>query len=124
MAYDIVHVEVLSDGSRIFWYAGPDADKPSSGLKVGSIYSATDNGKVYKATSSTTWVELGSGGATPWDPTTPTGSAPYGWWKTDAGVYVDAGSTLAVNADTVQQWNDHGGYGPNPGTATGGKRLT
>lgn len=30
----------------------------------------------------------------------------YTWLKSDAGAYKDAGSTLAVNNDTVQEWHD------------------
>lgn len=36
-------------------------------------------------------------------PTPPTGYT--GWWKADANVYKDAGTTLCVNNDTIQQWN-------------------
>jgi len=43
-----------------------------------------------------------------------------GWWKADAGVYVDAGVTLATNGQTVQQWNDQIGTGHfTQGTAGG-----
>jgi hypothetical protein len=33
------------------------------------------------------------------------------WYRADAGVYSDAGSTLATNGQTVQQWNDQSGNG-------------
>jgi hypothetical protein len=39
------------------------------------------------------------------------GSALIAWYKADAGVYKDAGTTLAANNETVQQWNDQSGNG-------------
>jgi len=47
-----------------------------------------------------------------------------GWWKADAGVYKDAGVTLANQGDTVQQWNDQSGNGRNLSQATAGSRPT
>src|SRR5207237_3607977 len=40
------------------------------------------------------------------------------------GVYKDAGTTLAANNDTVQQWNDQSGNGNNLSQATAGNRPT
>lgn len=47
-----------------------------------------------------------------------------GWYKSDAGVYVDAGSTLATNGQTVQQWNDQSGVGNHLSQATSARRPT
>lgn len=47
-----------------------------------------------------------------------------GWYKADTGVYNDAGSTLATDGQTVQQWNDQSGIGNNISQATGGNRPT
>ena len=44
------------------------------------------------------------------------------WLKADAGVYNDAGSTLATDTQTVQQWNDQSGNGSHATQATSGKR--
>lgn len=45
------------------------------------------------------------------------------WWKADAGVYKDAGTTPAVNGDSVQQWNNQNGAGNgNLAQSTAGKR--
>lgn len=44
--------------------------------------------------------------------------------RADAGVYKDAGVTLAVDGDTVQQWNDQSGLGNNFTQATAGNRPT
>ena len=46
------------------------------------------------------------------------------WLEADAGVYKDAGSTLAGNGDAVQQWNDQSGNGNNVTQATSGNRPT
>lgn len=54
----------------------------------------------------------------------PLGYGPTGWWKADAGVYSDAGSTLAVDTNTVQQWNDQSGNGRNLSQGTAGSRPT
>lgn len=35
------------------------------------------------------------------------------WYKADAGVYSDAGTTLATNGQSVQQWNDQSTNGRN-----------
>jgi len=34
-----------------------------------------------------------------------------GWWKADAGVYSDAGTTACVDNDPVYQWSDQSGNG-------------
>jgi len=47
-----------------------------------------------------------------------------GWWKADANVYNDAGSTLATNGQTVQQWSDQSGVGNHLVQATSGERPT
>ncbi len=47
-----------------------------------------------------------------------------GWWKADAGVYSDAGSTPANDNDTVQQWNDQSGNGRHFSQATATNRPT
>jgi hypothetical protein len=44
------------------------------------------------------------------------------WLMADAGVYNDAGSTLASNADGVYQWNDQSGNNNHALQATGGNR--
>lgn len=36
---------------------------------------------------------------------------PRVWYKADSGVYIDNGSTLANNGESVQQWNDISGNG-------------
>ena len=56
------------------------------------------------------------------DPTTITGCKC--WLKADAGAYNDAGSTLATDGQTVQQWNDQSGLGNNATQATSGSRPT
>ncbi len=44
-----------------------DAEKPSSGLIVGSLAFAKDSNKIYKATSTTNWTEIGAaGGSVSW----------------------------------------------------------
>jgi hypothetical protein len=48
----------------------------------------------------------------------------YAWYKADAGVYTDAGTTLATNGQTVQQWNDQSGNGHHLSQSTSGKRPT
>jgi len=35
------------------------------------------------------------------------------WWKADAQVFSDAGTTPCTNGTTVQQWNDQSGSGNN-----------
>ncbi len=44
------------------------------------------------------------------------------WYSADSGVYNDAGSTLATNTQTVQQWNDKSGNAYHLKQATSGKR--
>lgn len=46
------------------------------------------------------------------------------WLKADAGVYNDAGVTLATDTQTVQQWNDQSGMSNHVSQATSGKRPT
>lgn len=46
------------------------------------------------------------------------------WYVATAGVYSDAGTTLATDGQTVQQWNDQSGNGNNISQATSGKRPT
>lgn len=46
------------------------------------------------------------------------------WFKADAGVFKDAGVTLAANGETCQQWNDQSGLGNNATQATSGSRPT
>jgi hypothetical protein len=57
-------------------------------------------------------------------PATILGSMLYGYWEASSGVYSDAGSTLATNGQTVQQWNDQSGNGRHWSQATGGNRPT
>lgn len=47
-----------------------------------------------------------------------------GWYKADAGVYSDAGVTLAADTNTVQQWNDQSGNARNLSQGTAGARPT
>ena len=58
-----------------------------------------------------------------WTPAT-LGSSVVAWYSADSGVYKDAGSTIAVDGDTVQQWNDRSGNGNNLTQATAGARPT
>jgi len=44
------------------------------------------------------------------------------WLKADVGVYKDAGVTLAINSDSVQQWNDQSGNGHHATQAASGNR--
>lgn len=46
------------------------------------------------------------------------------WLSADVGVYKDAGVTLAVNNDTVQQWNDRSAVPYSWSQATAGNRPT
>src|SRR5258706_15221820 len=41
----------------------------------------------------------------------PPASVTTAFWYKDAGAYTDAGTTLATNGQTVQQWNDFSGNG-------------
>lgn len=50
------------------------------------------------------------------------GSALVGWYDASVGVFKDAGTTLAVNNDTVQQWKDQSGHSRHLNQATAGKR--
>ena len=52
------------------------------------------------------------------------GLSPSIWLKADAGVYSDAGTTPAVDTDTVRQWNDQSGNGRNVSQGTSAKRPT
>lgn len=57
------------------------------------------------------------------------GLSPYatnltGWWRADAGVYSDAGSTPAVDTGTVYQWNDQSGNGFHMSQPTSTNRPT
>lgn len=63
-----------------------------------------------------------SGGAA-WTPAS-LGSALKAWYKADAGVYNDAGTTLATNGQTVRQWNDQSGNGYHVTQATSASRPT
>lgn len=44
------------------------------------------------------------------------------WLDANTSVYNDAGTTLATNGQTVQQWNDQSGVGGNASQATSGLR--
>lgn len=46
------------------------------------------------------------------------------WCKADSGAYTDAGTTLATNGQTVQQWNDLSGNNNNFSQGTAGSRPT
>ena len=46
------------------------------------------------------------------------------WLDAEQGVYKDAGTTLAANNETVQQWNDQSGNGNHVSQATAGERPT
>lgn len=54
----------------------------------------------------------------------PGGVTPAVWYKADAGVYSNAGTTAAADNATVQQWNDQMGTGYNLAQATAGQRPT
>jgi hypothetical protein len=45
-------------------------------------------------------------------------------FKADAGVFNDAGATLATNTQSVRQWNDQSGNGKNFGETVAGQRPT
>jgi len=62
-----------------------------------------------------TWFVLGQA---------PGGVTPAVWYKADAGVYSNAGTTAAADNATVQQWNDQMGTGYNLAQATAGQRPT
>jgi len=64
--------------------------------------------------------EANSGGFSPLD----FGADLVAWYDANEGVYVDAGSTLATDGQTVQQWNDQSGNGNNLSQATSGQRPT
>lgn len=49
---------------------------------------------------------------------------PFLYFDPRQGTYVDAGSTLATNGQTVQQWNDQSGNGRNASEANASKRPT
>ncbi len=52
-------------------------------------------------------------------------SPPIVWLRADQGAYVNAGTTLAINGQTVQQWNDYQGSSTyNVSQATSGNRPT
>lgn len=46
------------------------------------------------------------------------------WLKADAGVYNDAGTTLATNGQTLQQWNDQSGSNNHASQATSSLKPT
>lgn len=46
------------------------------------------------------------------------------WVSADSGAYTDAGTTLATNGQTVQQWNDRSTSAANASQATAGSRPT
>jgi hypothetical protein len=52
------------------------------------------------------------------------GAALIAWYKADVGVYKDAGTTLAANNETVQQWNDQSGNNYHLSQGTGVFRPT
>lgn len=64
------------------------------------------------------WRSGGGGGA--WSP--PSAGTLSLWVKATDGVYNDAGTTLATNSQTVQQWNDQSGNSRNVAQATAGNR--
>ena len=52
-------------------------------------------------------------------------SADYGnGWKANSGVYTDAGTTLATNGQTVEQWNDLSGNNDNYSQSNSSQRPT
>lgn len=57
-------------------------------------------------------------------PFSPLSLSPTLWLKADAGAYSDAGTTLAANNDTVQQWNDQSGNGNHVLQGTAADRPT
>ncbi len=60
----------------------------------------------------------------PFTPPDATSATLKQWFKSDAGVYKDAGVTLAADGETVQQWNDQSGNGNNATQGTAGNRPT
>jgi hypothetical protein len=46
----------------------------------------------------------------------------FAWYKADAGLYSNAGTTPVTNGGAVQQWNDQSGGGRHLTQATAGKR--
>lgn len=61
------------------------------------------------------------GGAVAWVPTD-LGANLIAWYKADTGIYKDAGTTLAANGETVQQWNDQSVNGYHLKQGTSGNR--
>jgi hypothetical protein len=85
-------------------------------------FKATLGGNTGQATGTGATAAVGaavSGGA---DPISIFGANLAAWYKADAGVYTDAGTTLATNTQTVQQWNDQSGHGNHLTQATSGLR--
>lgn len=53
----------------------------------------------------------------------PLSLSPALWLKADAGAYTDAGTTLATDTQTVQQWNDQSGNSTNASQGNGSLRA-
>ncbi len=80
-----------------------------------------------EGTTGLIWLSSGLGGdglgvVTAWTPI----QLPslFAWYEANVGVYSDAGTTLATNGQTVQQWNDQSGAGKHLSQATSAKRPT
>lgn len=99
------------------------------GSTVSHTFTGLTNGTPYTPSAvATNAIGTGSAGTgsavTPsvFSPTSITGLV--GWYKADAGVYSDAGTTPAVDAGTIQQWSDQSGAGNHLSQATGESRPT
>jgi hypothetical protein len=63
------------------------------------------------------------GAVAAWTPAS-LGAALIAWYKADAGVYTDNGTTLATNGQSIQQWNDQSGNGYHLHQTVAGKHPT
>lgn len=131
-----VDVPAPSDGDVLTYQATSPAGWVAAAPSVGGVPTVLDDltdvsvpspsdGDVltYSTGSPTGWIASApTGGSGLTDPSTLSGLKL--WLKADAGVYKDAGVTLAADTDTVQQWNDQSGNSNHVSQATSGKRPT
>lgn len=77
---------------------------------------------IIQASASFTGAGTLSVNATTPGPATIFGANLMAWYSADAGAYSDAGSTLATDGQSVQQWNDQSGNNAHLTQATSGQR--